>query len=109
VVRSRCSRAASAPNASIAASITAPRTVSATGANASKARPSRSSDSSIAGVSSSSCTAAEDAQPATSYSGAGAESRLAISAATTSPWVSWARPRCGTASSMIFTRPSRCR
>ena len=77
------------------------RTDAATGANASNARPSRSSPSSAAGTSSNSCTAAEDAHPATSYRGAGAESRLAINAATTSPCVSWARPRCGTAFSAL--------
>ena len=41
--------------------------------------------SSAAGIPSSSCTAAPDAQPAMSYSGDGEHSRLAISAAATSP------------------------
>jgi len=49
--------------------------------------------SSIPGISKTSAIAAELAQPATSYSGAGAASRLATSAATTSPQESCARPR----------------
>ena len=108
-VRSRCSREASATagNPPIAASISSPRTFSATGASASSARPSRSSFSSMAGTPSSSPTAAEDAHPAMSYSGDGEHSRLAASTAITSPCVSKARPRTGTSASTSFTRPSR--
>jgi hypothetical protein len=62
-----------------------------------------------AGTPNNSAIAAEEAQPATSYSGAGAQSRLATSAAITSPWVSIAFPRIGTALSMSSTRPSRSR
>ena len=106
---SRCSRDRSAPHRDAAARASAPRTCSAAGASASSARPSRSSLSSPAGTENNSAIAAEDAQPATSYSGAGAHSRLATSAAITSPWVSIARPRIGTASSTRSTRPSRRR
>ena len=108
-VMSRCSRDKSAPQRSAAASANSPRTRSATGASASSARPSRSSLSNPAGTPNNSATAAEDAQPAMSYSGAGAHSRLATSAVITSPWVSIARPRIGTAASITFIRPSRSR
>ena len=106
---SRCSRDRSAPQRDAAANASWPRTRSATGASASSARPSRSSLSNPAGTLNNSASAAEDAHPATSYSGAGPHSRLATSAAITSPWVSMARPRIGTASSISPTRPSRSR
>ena len=106
---SRCSRDRSAEQRDAAARASSPRTCSATGASASSARPSRSSLSNPAGTENNSAIAADDAQPAMSYSGAGAHSRLATSAAITSPWVSMARPRIGAAASMTSTRPSRCR
>ena len=56
---------------SIARAATAPRTDSEYTAKVSSARPSRSSLSNAAGIPSSSCTAAPDAQPATSYNGEG--------------------------------------
>jgi hypothetical protein len=60
-------------------------------------------------MSNSSAIAADDAQPATSYNGEGADSRLATSAVITSPWVSWARPRIGVAWSTTLVTPRRAR
>ena len=106
---SRCSRDRSAAQRAAAARASSPRICSATGASASTARPSRSSLSNPAGTPNSSAIAALDAQPATSYSGAGPHNRLATSAAITSPWVSMARPRIGTAASTSSTSPNRAR
>jgi len=105
-VRSRCSREASATaNPRTAASSRRPRTSPAAGARASSDRPSRSSFSSAAGTPSSSATAAEDAHPAMSYSGAGEHSRFAASTAVISPCPASARPRRGITSSTIRRTP----
>ena len=62
--------------------------------------------SSAAGIPNSSCTAAPDAQPATSYSGEGEHSRLATSAATTSPTDSCERALRGNAASTVAATSS---